>query len=85
MDPAAFLRKLGGRTMAVHFKDLKANLDNTTEMAEIGEGNLNWDSIIAACQEAGVKWALVEQDTCRRNPFESLKISYDYLTGKGFY
>ena len=41
MDPAAFLRKLGGRTMAVHFKDLKANLDNTTEMAEIGEGNLN--------------------------------------------
>lgn len=85
LDPAAFIRKLGSRTMAVHFKDLKANLDNTTEMAEVGEGSLNWDGIIAACEEAGVKWALVEQDTCRRNPFESLKISYDYLTGKGFY
>lgn len=85
LDPAAFIRKLGSRTMAVHFKDLKANLDNTTEMAEVGEGSLNWDGIIAACEETGVKWALVEQDTCRRNPFESLKISYDYLTGKGFY
>lgn len=85
LDPAAFIRKLGSRTMAVHFKDLKANLDNTTEMAEVGEGSLDWDGIIAACEETGVKWALVEQDTCRRNPFESLKISYDYLTGKGFY
>lgn len=84
MDPAAFLRRLGSRTMAVHFKDLKANTDNTTEMAEIGEGNLDWDGIIAACEEAGVKWALVEQDVCRRNPFESLKMSYDFLKTKGF-
>lgn len=84
MDPAVFLKGLGSRAMAVHFKDLKANLDNTSEMAEIGEGNLDWDEIISVCQEAGVKWALVEQDTCRRDPFESLKMSYDYLAGKGF-
>ncbi|MCM1026438.1 MAG: sugar phosphate isomerase/epimerase [Roseburia sp.] len=83
-DPASFIRRLGSRAMAVHFKDLKANTDNSTEMAEIGEGNLDWDGIIEACEEAGVKWALVEQDVCRRNPFESMKISYDYLTGKGF-
>lgn len=84
MDPAAFLKKLGGRTMAVHFKDLKVNVDNSTEMAEVGQGNLDWDAIIEACETAGVKWALVEQDVCRRDPFESLKMSYDYLTGKGF-
>lgn len=85
MDPETFLKRLGSRTMAVHFKDMKANVDNTSEMAEIGQGNLNWDGIIKVCEEAGVKWALVEQDVCRRSPFESLKMSYDYLTGKGFF
>lgn len=84
MNPESFIRKLGERAMAIHFKDLKANADNTTEMAEVGEGNLNWDGIIEACDEAGAKWALVEQDTCKRCPFESLKMSYDYLTTKGF-
>ena len=84
MDPERFIRKLGARTMAVHLKDLKVNLNNHIEMAEIGEGNLDWDGILKACDEAGVKWALVEQDECQRDPFESLKISYDYLAAKGF-
>ena len=53
-------------------------------MFEIGRGNLNWDDIIDACETSGVKYAFVEQDVCRRNPFESLKISYDYLKEKGF-
>ena len=84
MHPANFIKKLGERAMAIHFKDLKANTDNTTEMSEIGEGNLDWDEIIEACDEAGAKWALVEQDVCQRNPFESMKMSYDYLKTKGF-
>lgn len=84
MDPVSFLKKLGHRAMAVHFKDLKVNVDNTTEMAEVGEGNLDWDGIIAACEEAGTKWALVEQDVCRNDPFASMKMSYEYLCGKGF-
>lgn len=84
MDPASFLEKLGGRAMAVHFKDLKVNTDNTTEMAEVGEGNLDWDNIARVCEKTGVKWALVEQDTCRRDPFLSMKMSYTYLVGKGF-
>lgn len=60
------------------------NVGNGTEMAEVGEGNLNWDENISVCEETGVKWALVEQDFCRRSPFESMKMSYDYLAGKGF-
>jgi sugar phosphate isomerase/epimerase len=44
-------------------------------MAEVGEGNLNWPSILDACREAGVQWYIVEQDTCQRSPFESLAIS----------
>lgn len=84
MNPSSYIRKLGDRAMAIHLKDLKANIDFTTEMAEIGEGSLDWDDILQACEEAGAKWALVEQDVCRRNPFESMKISYEYLIGKGY-
>ena len=73
-----------GILWAIHFKDLKMNLESKAEIAEVGEGNLDWDEIIAACDEAGAKWALVEQDICQRDPFESIKMSYDYLTTKGF-
>lgn len=86
VNPVEYIKKLGDRAMYVHFKDFR--LDPETpfqpEFAEIGEGNLDWDSIIKACEEAGTKYALVEQDVCRRDPFESLKISYDYLVTKGF-
>jgi hypothetical protein len=30
-----------------------------------------------------VEWCAVEQDTCRRDPFESLKMSYDFLKSMG--
>ena len=36
------------------------------------------------CDEASAKWAMVEQDVCQRDPFESMKMSYDYLATKGF-
>lgn len=87
VNPADFIRRLGKRAMAIHFKDLAINPDKgfTQEMAEIGEGNLDWDAIIQACDIAGAEWALVEQDTCNRDPFESMRMSYDYLTKKGFY
>lgn len=83
INPADFIREHKGRIECVHFKDMGIiGLD--INMFEIGRGNLNWDDIIDACETSGVKYAFVEQDVCRRNPFESLKISYDYLKEKGF-
>jgi sugar phosphate isomerase/epimerase len=81
-DPAAWIRKLGLRMPAVHLKDMVI-IDQAQAMAEIGEGNLNWPAILNACREAGVEWYAVEQDICRRDPFESLKISYDNLRKMG--
>jgi sugar phosphate isomerase/epimerase len=52
-------------------------------MAEIGEGNLDWPEILEACVEAGTEWYIVEQDTCQRDPFESLAISYRNLREMG--
>jgi sugar phosphate isomerase/epimerase len=52
-------------------------------MAEVGEGNLNWTSILSACRQAGVRWYIVEQDVCQRDPFESLAISLRNLRAMG--
>ena len=83
-DPAKFIKTLGKRAQLIHFKDIKARPDNKTEMCEVGVGNLDWDEIIAACDEAGAKWAFVEQDDCVTPPIECLKTSYNFLITKGF-
>lgn len=78
-DPAQYIRMLKGRCDLLHFKDYAVDENDARIMCEIGEGNLNWREILKACGEVNVKWGIVEQDTCRRCPFESLKISYDNL------
>lgn len=83
IDPAKFIREHAGIIACVHLKDLKI-VNNAPNYAEIGQGNLDWDNILSACEEAGVSYALVEQDTCDGDPFESLKISYQYLHQRGF-
>ena len=80
-DPAAWIKKLSGRVDVVHYKDM-AYADNQVMMAEVMEGNLNWESIFAASREAGVKYAMVEQDdSYGKDPFQCLKTSYDNLKG----
>lgn len=81
--PQDFITEHAERMAAIHFKDLTVE-DNNAAMTEVMEGNLNWDKIIAASEKSSARYALVEQDICKRNPFESLKISYDNLTKKGF-
>lgn len=81
-DPAQWIRRLKGRAPLVHLKDMVIK-DNKPIFAEVGEGNLNWPPILEACKEAGVKWYLVEQDICQRDPFESLKISLENLRKMG--
>ncbi|WP_274362136.1 sugar phosphate isomerase/epimerase family protein [Paenibacillus thermotolerans] len=77
-NPVDWIRKVTGRMGVVHLKDM-AIVDNKQIFAEIGEGNLDWNAIIRACRECGVKWYVVEQDTSLRDPFESLEISYQNL------
>ena len=83
VNPVKYIKKMGEKAVVIHFKDL-AVVDKNIVMAEIGEGNLDWDDIIEASEEAGSRYAMVEQDICRRDPFQSLKMSYDYLVKKGF-
>lgn len=77
-SPVNWVRKVEGRMQVVHLKDM-AIVERKPAFAEIGEGNMNYPDIIEACRETGVEWYVVEQDVCRRNPFESLSISFNYL------
>ena len=81
-DPAAWISRMKNRMPVVHLKDMVIVEEEQVE-AEVGEGNLNWPAILQACQDAQVEWYAVEQDTCRRDPFESLRISYENLRAMG--
>jgi sugar phosphate isomerase/epimerase len=81
-DPTAWIKRMKDRMPVVHFKDMVID-DGEQIMAEIGEGNLNWPAILEACKEAEVEWYAVEQDICQRDPFESLRISYENLRAMG--
>lgn len=61
-----------------HFKDV-------VQFAEVGEGNLDFASIIPTAIEAGAQYLLVEQDQLYgRTVFEALQTSYDNLVSLGF-
>lgn len=80
-DPADWCSKLTNRLPLLHLKDYGISEENKQPiMKEIGSGNLNMPEIIRTSEEAGCAWFIVEQDTCPGDPFDSIKISYDYLT-----
>ena len=81
-SPAAWIEKVAGRIPCVHLKDMGVR-NKEQYMMEVGEGNLDWPNILTACKSAGVEWYIVEQDTCYRDPFDSLEVSYKYLAAMG--
>ena len=83
INPAKFIKKYSDKIACVHFKDFKI-VENEPLFAKVGEGNLDWDEIIDACENSDAEFALVEQDTCDCDPFDCLKASYDFLSKKGF-
>jgi sugar phosphate isomerase/epimerase len=82
-DPAQWIGRCAGRIPCVHFKDMGVGPDRQPRMAEVGEGNLNWPAILIACREADVRWYIVEQDKCYRDPFDSLALSLGNLRQMG--
>jgi len=90
-DPAQWILKVKNRIPTVHFKDyavdwkcLETRLGHhAPRFAEVGQGNINWPSVVSACREAGVQWYCVEQDRTMIDEFESLKISINYMKGLG--
>jgi sugar phosphate isomerase/epimerase len=85
-DPVAMLKKFGSRIQLLHLKDRQAGFPTTQmlgpdaeHMTEVGSGTIDWKAVIETGQQTGVKHFFVERDNGSTPPFESLRISYNYL------
>ena len=81
----AWTAKLKNRLPLFHMKDYGVAYKPNGELdagftAEIGQGNIDWPIVTKLAEESGAKWFIIEQDICNRDPFDSLKISYDYIS-----
>ncbi len=79
-DPAAMLGKFSGRVFAVHAKDNapKGEAKDEGGFAAVGQGVLDWKTILPAAQKAGVQWYVIEHDE-PRDPAAVVKAGADYL------
>lgn len=81
-NPERLVERNAGRVPVIHVKD-KEVADGQPVMAPVGEGNLDWPALLPACAAANVEWYAVEQDVCRRDPFDCLRSSFQFLSGVG--
>lgn len=79
LDPVPLLERLTGRITAVHLKDKEVVPGDGPVMAPVGEGNLDWPRILSALGDGGTQYYIVEQDDTRRDPFDCLRSSLEYL------
>lgn len=80
-SPVEYINRYAGRVDLLHIKDMAG--DPNRSFAEVGSGILDWDGIFTAAEKAGVKWLLVEQDTCPGPPIQSARKSFEYLASRG--
>jgi sugar phosphate isomerase/epimerase len=67
------------------FAGFMAEFKNVVQFAEVGEGNLDFPSIIPAAEAAGAQYMLVEQDELYGSTvWDVLQTSYDNLVAMGF-
>jgi len=76
-SPLKYFEKYPGRFHLLHVKDM----DSTPRryFTEVGRGVIDFKTIFAGAGRAGVRHYFVEQDQTPGSPFDSLKLSMDYL------
>ncbi len=79
LNPERLIERCRGRVPVIHIKD-KEMIGSEAVMAPVGEGNLDWPHLLPACAAAGVEWYAVEQDERRRDPFDCLRSSFEFLS-----
>lgn len=64
LDPVEYVSRFDGQLFAVHAKDNapEGTAEDEGGFATLGEGVLDWDSILPAIEAAGVEWYIIEHD-----------------------
>ncbi|AIQ57832.1 sugar phosphate isomerase/epimerase family protein [Paenibacillus borealis] len=79
LDALQYIADYAGRLPLLHLKDFKGTVDGDINTVELGEGEIDLQSVIQAGSDAGVEWIIVEQDRCANPPLESVAASYNWL------
>ncbi|MDX2044649.1 MAG: sugar phosphate isomerase/epimerase [Acidobacteriota bacterium] len=81
-DPLAYMAKQPDRFALFHVKEM----DKTAKrgITEVGRGTIDFKTIFAKAPKGAIKHYFVEQDVTPGSPFDSLKISIDYLKNLEF-
>ncbi|MDY3007197.1 sugar phosphate isomerase/epimerase [Anaerococcus porci] len=73
------------KLMQTDVNAFRQSFDNRARFAPLGQGSLPLKEIADQAIESGCRYLLVEQDmSYGRDPFNELKISYDWLVDNGF-
>lgn len=76
-DPVALFNKYPGRFVMWHVKDMdKANHAINTE---VGTGTIDFKNIYKHAKQAGLEHLIVEQENFSKDPYISIKQSFDYV------
>lgn len=78
-SPEAWCARLRDRLPLLHIKDCRIDAEGNPQFAEIGNGILDFRTIIATAEASGCQWFIVEQDRCPGDPFDSLEMSFRYI------
>lgn len=85
-DPVSLLQQHAGRIPLLHLKDKAQGVPvqynenvSRTAFKEVGNGVLDFPSILRAASASGVQHYFVEQDQAPGDPVQSLRQSYEYL------
>lgn len=76
-NPVEYFEKHPGRFELWHVKDMdKTNRENN---ADVGTGSIDFKSLFAVADKAGMKNFFIEQETYPENPMKSVENSISYL------
>src|ERR1051325_3869206 len=76
-DPLDYCAKWPGRFPLVHVKDMDATPNRF--FTDVGQGTIDFRRIFRRARQAGIEHYFYEQDETPGSPFDSAKVSYEYL------
>jgi sugar phosphate isomerase/epimerase len=72
-DPVALVERHAGRVPLVHVKDFRTRGERT--LCPVGDGAVDWGTIVPAAVAAGAEWLLAEQDQSDGPPLDAARRS----------
>ena len=78
----AVITKHQSRTPLLHIKD--GSMVKGQPNTAVGDGTMEWNSVINAADPSVLEWLVVEMDSCATDLFEAIKRSHEFLVKNGF-